>query len=187
MSVKDRQCDIPDNSMLGVMLWCSACKQTKPSNDFYKDRQRKTGHAIHCRMCIARLRVERGYAARHVARSKQYYLDNTNGYRDRQKMLARKRTPEQKRAQDLWKNYRMTLDDFERLLVEQQGVCMICQQTPNRDKDKPARGWHVDHDHKTGTVRGILCGMCNVGIGCFKDSPEILSSAIRYLGGSFVG
>lgn len=43
------------------------------------------------------------------------------------------------------------------------------------------------HDHKTGTVRGILCGMCNVGIGCFKDSPEILSSAIRYLGGSFVG
>jgi hypothetical protein len=40
---------------------------------------------------------------------------------------------------------------------------------------------HVDHDHKTGKLRGVLCMACNYGIGCFKDSEAILRSAIKYL------
>ena len=67
--------------------------------------------------------------------------------------------------------------DVEQMLAMQNGKCAICM-----GKNKGRRcGWCVDHNHKTGKVRGILCGDCNKGIGCLKDSIFILGSAITYL------
>lgn len=40
---------------------------------------------------------------------------------------------------------------------------------------------HIDHDHRTGKVRGILCQACNLGLGKFRDDPALIKSAIRYL------
>ena len=60
------------------------------------------------------------------------------------------------------------------ILKVQNGVCAICQKTDNRKLV-------VDHDHRTGKVRGLLCSSCNTGLGCFKDDQEYLTSAIRYL------
>lgn len=58
------------------------------------------------------------------------------------------------------------------MLAEQDGRCKICGQL---------KKLNVDHDHATGEVRGLLCHGCNVGIGFFRDSPELLRSAIDYL------
>jgi len=65
--------------------------------------------------------------------------------------------------------------DFDRLLAEQGGVCAICRAPDTQ---------HVDHDHRTGWVRGILCFNCNGGLGQFRDSPEFLAGAIMYLKGT---
>lgn len=65
-------------------------------------------------------------------------------------------------------------EDYEALFSRQDGRCAICQvafiKTP-----------HIDHNHATGSVRGLLCGPCNQGVGQFDDSPERLAAAIRYL------
>lgn len=60
----------------------------------------------------------------------------------------------------------------------QQGRCAICG---TREEDAPKRRLHVDHDHTTNVVRGLLCSQCNIGIGQFKDDPVRMLAAIEYL------
>jgi hypothetical protein len=55
--------------------------------------------------------------------------------------------------------------------------CEICNEPLQRGAGKSA----IDHNHETGSLRGILCGKCNMGLGLFKDSTEVLQSAIKYL------
>lgn len=87
-----------------------------------------------------------------------------------------------KRANVLRSNYGLTLDDYNRMLAEQNGVCAICKQ-PERATIKGGglRPLAVDHCHKTGKVRGLLCMHCNQALGKFNDNPGILASAISYL------
>jgi hypothetical protein len=57
-------------------------------------------------------------------------------------------------------------------------VCDICgSQTPGRG----FTGWHIDHDHETGALRGVLCGACNIGLGHFGDDIARMTLAIEYL------
>lgn len=78
----------------------------------------------------------------------------------------------------LKKKYGITPEQFDEMVENQAGVCAICAG-PLED----SRGFrpHVDHSHKTGKVRGILCGRCNHGIGHFRDDPAIIIAALAYL------
>lgn len=71
--------------------------------------------------------------------------------------------------------YGMDADDLHRLYAKQDGRCAICKH-PEGEKRL-----HVDHDHDTGLVRGLLCGNCNALLGHARDSTEILRRAIYYL------
>lgn len=81
------------------------------------------------------------------------------------------------------KNYRLQnlygidLDTYNKMLQEQNGVCKICKGEDNG----PWGTLAVDHCHETGKVRGLLCAMCNKGLGQFKDNQELLKEAIEYL------
>lgn len=86
-----------------------------------------------------------------------------------------------RRARDWWasdikRHYGMTVDQYHGLLNSQGGVCAIC-----RGQNTNGRRYAVDHDHETGTVRGLLCSQCNVGLGMFRDSTSLLTEAISYL------
>lgn len=65
--------------------------------------------------------------------------------------------------------------EYEAMIRDQDGLCAICG---GNNKGRPLI---VDHCHSTKIVRGLLCQRCNVGIGHFKDSAEIVESALRYL------
>ena len=75
------------------------------------------------------------------------------------------------------RDYGISFDDALKMFDEQKGKCKICGD----DMHKGKRGFCVDHDHKTGKVRGILCNHCNSGLGMFKDNTKSLENAIKYL------
>ena len=81
-----------------------------------------------------------------------------------------------KSGQHRLKRYGVTTAQFEAMLAAQGGRCAVCEVT-----EPGARDWHLDHDHNTGLPRGILCVRCNGGLGLFKDSPELMERAARYL------
>lgn len=78
---------------------------------------------------------------------------------------------------DLWKNYRIRKPDYDRMYENQKGCCACCGIHESAFKRK----LHVDHDKKTGLVRGLLCTQCNPGIGYFEHSVGRLKKAVRYL------
>lgn len=82
-----------------------------------------------------------------------------------------------------WKSAGVDAARYQEMLREQGGVCAICRQ-PERHKDglsgKP-KDLAVDHDHKTGAVRALLCSACNTALGLFSDSETLLGEAISYL------
>ena len=74
------------------------------------------------------------------------------------------------------KTYGITIEDYRALELAQNGRCAICGGPPT------GRGrLHLDHDHVTGRVRGLLCSACNTGLGGLKDDPSLLHAAIDYL------
>jgi len=76
-----------------------------------------------------------------------------------------------------WK-YNITQKDYEALLLEQGGKCAICETEEPKGRRNT---WHIDHDHRTGKVRGLLCWLCNSGLGKFKDDEDMLDKAATYL------
>jgi hypothetical protein len=76
------------------------------------------------------------------------------------------------RKYHLKRRYDLTPREFDALLAKQGFLCPICVRRP---------AVHVDHDHVTGRVRGILCEMCNGGLGQFRDNPQSIENAIEYL------
>jgi hypothetical protein len=87
-----------------------------------------------------------------------------------------KQNKESSRWKKIKENYGITKEDYDGLFKSQGFVCAVCGGT-SFGKNGP----HVDHDHKANKVRGILCPLCNVGLGAFRDNVEFLSRAIIYL------
>ncbi len=76
------------------------------------------------------------------------------------------------REYHLRRRYGITGTDFDEMVEAQGGTCAVCDQKPE----------HVDHDHETGMVRGILCFNCNQALGNVRDDPAVLQGLIDYLG-----
>jgi len=85
-------------------------------------------------------------------------------------------------SHNLKKYYGIDANDYNRMLKNQNGVCAICgREERRRDKFGNLMRLHVDHCHKSHTVRGLLCNSCNTAIGHFEDNTEYLQKAILYL------
>ncbi|WP_240489893.1 endonuclease VII domain-containing protein [Actinomadura atramentaria] len=84
---------------------------------------------------------------------------------------------EARRHYRLRRRYGLGAADVDALAAIQRGFCAVCSERPAEN---------VDHCHRTGTVRGLLCGGCNTGMGQFRDDPAVLRRAAEYLCGSLV-
>lgn len=79
------------------------------------------------------------------------------------------------------KLHNIEISDYEEMVKDQENKCKICGMEETRIwKGKPMR-LCIDHDHKTGKIRGLLCHSCNTGLGKFCDNTDLLERAIMYL------
>ncbi len=133
---------------------CTKCKIDKPSKDFRLRMDKKLNSW--CKKCHTAWGVNK--------------KRNTPAYREKAAITRRK--------YDLLKKYGLTVEEWNELLLQQNGVCKICKE-PKRNKTH--KYLVVDHCHKTNKIRGLLCDSCNRAIGLFKDNVELMLKAIEYL------
>jgi hypothetical protein len=154
---------------------CKTCGVAKSLDDFYSNPTGRDGTRPECRACTKAWR--KGWYTENREREIQRVLAWQREHPD---LLAARmeafRAAGKKKVSDrkshLKRKYGLTLDEFDRLLEAQGGVCVICGR---EGVD------HVDHDHNTGRVRGILCFQCNVAIGLLEDDVDRIAAAIAYL------
>lgn len=177
----------------GELKRCSGCKESKPRAHFAANRSMRDGLQACCRECAAAYYRQRRAAQGKRVRPK---VDVPEGHKRCPRCEAIKPHGEwsrnssssdgfasycrscrnaEHRARHLKKKYGLTPADRDALVAEQVGVCAICLS---------AAAEHVDHDHNTGRVRGVLCFSCNAALGQFKDRPEVIQRAISYLEGN---
>lgn len=114
------------------------------------------------------------------AYGKAYYSANRDRVLARQRVYDSTHSNVDRMRKSRMKAFGLTPSDYDALLLAQGGVCKVCGAT------KPGGNGRfvVDHDHKTGKVRGLLCTRCNLMLGCARDDRSILSSASLYLRGA---
>ena len=161
------------------MKRCRICGLSKPFDDFYKNKLGRDGLRPECRECNLAARRAK-YAADptpYIARVKKWQQENSerlNAYR-----RDYRQRPDRKRADrdgHLRRKFGITIDDYERMLAEQNDGCAICGAS------EPDNGsLHVDHDHDSGVVRGLLCVSCNNALGAFRESHDLFRKASDYL------
>ena len=107
------------------------------------------------------------------------YTSRGNGHRRREcnecRSAKRRAThnPERVRAIMLRYKYGISVEEYDQMFKNQDGVCAICH--------KPDKVLCVDHDHNTGEIRGLLCAQCNTALGKFRDDPLLLQRAAEYV------
>jgi len=135
---------------------CIRCGQRKPISEMKKDSRVKRGYSKICKTCTAKY-------------SREWYLKS--GITGSKK----------------WKSPRegFSHDDYLQMLDEQNGCCAICGKEEVVDsKLNKIRRLCIDHCHKTGLIRGLLCMKCNAGLGMFEDDINLLLDSIQYLKGN---
>jgi len=154
------------------MKTCAECHTPKPLDDFKRHAASPDGHTYICKDCLrgrreslSHLTPEERRQRRSETFKKRYASDPE--FRDRLRGHRRK------------SNYGVPPEVYQALLDRQGGDCAICHQPTENGFGQ--RGFHLDHDHETGQIRGLLCLGCNTGLGGFADDPVRLRSAIRYL------
>ena len=140
-----------------------------------------TSQSVVCKTCAKaatrryRLKVDpnKGKPRTHCRNGHEISPENTVTYGDQDRCLP---CVKQAGGRQRLKKYRLSSEEYEAMLSSQSGRCAICEDLMGGGKNE-----HIDHDHVTGQVRGILCSQCNTAIGKFKDSPEIILKAAEYV------
>lgn len=193
---------------------CTVCKESKPFEDFYKQKARKDGLMSFCKLCdharktnylrkknpptrqltlVARELNKQGKKfcprCKEVKNHESFYTtgQSNDGFASYcivcyksidKKHFERKyykRDKEKIRGRNLQKKFGLTLEQYNQMAKAQDFKCAVCKQP------ETSKSLAVDHDHKTGQIRGLLCGRCNPGLGFLKDDPERIRNLVKYL------
>lgn len=133
---------------------CRICDEIKSLDNFQRRSSRTLARRNECSDCFRRLARDR-------------YHSDPDKHRDQMRRTM----------------YGLAPGEYDRMNAEQNGLCAICgsPETSSERYTGRSRKLFVDHHHASGQVRQLLCMRCNVGIGQFRDDPDLLKKAIAYL------
>lgn len=155
------------------MQRCGRCGVDKPLDDFDRDASRKSGRFSYCRPC--RLAYNREWRAKNPTKAREASRQRAAYAREH-----RERNLLSYSDAHRLKKYGGTLEDYDRLAIEQGGLCAICGKAA--EESRPGRPrLHIDHCHVTKTIRGLLCRMCNTALGMMEDDPARMRVAAAYV------
>ncbi len=155
------------------MKKCSKCKQEKELIEFAKDKHNPDGLTYRCKECR-----NLHYNTYYKNNPEKQKLKNDSQKENRKQFYNSEKGIRSSRRSHLKRSFGMSLEEYEDKLKNQNNRCAICNSENSFDK------WGVlavDHDHKTGKIRDLLCFKCNTILGSVNDNPLILQKAINYL------
>lgn len=135
---------------------CWECKEIKSLDDFYFNKTRGK-YTNKCRLC---------------------YNRGMRLYRQELKILRPNYKKNKIRNSNLKRKFGITLDDYNLRVKIQEGKCLICNQERLSSKGKKLA---IDHNHKTGKIRGLLCTRCNTLVGYIEFNIDLLPKVLHYL------
>lgn len=161
---------------------CSKCGETKPQAEYYKDVAAKSGRKALCKTC--KKKYAQIYYAKNrekcVAYIKRYHKENREHIREQRN---KPETLKMNRNNLLLKKYNITLEQYNLMAKTQNNICGICEKPETRKiarlNESPILS--VDHCHKTGQIRMLLCSRCNTILGLIEDDLDLLYLMISYL------
>jgi hypothetical protein len=145
----------PKHPITNGTAYCIKCNTRKPVEEFSRDKSRPNGRSNKCSECD------------------RIYQRNRRKEKPEHCKTLRKRHS--------LKQYGVGVEHYYTLFEEQEGKCAICRLPETQTKKGTLCDLSLDHSHLTGKVRGLLCSVCNPGLGLFKDNPALLEQAIKYL------
>jgi hypothetical protein len=151
---------------------CLACKKERASKWHKEKRMLMKGESEEAKaLRAAKNAKERGYRAA-----------NPEKYREMVQKSKRKNRDNIHKS-EIKRLYGILPEEYDRMMKEQNGVCKICGKEETRKSRTPGKisKLAVDHDHKTGQIRALLCSDCNTGIGKLRDDPFLIDKAAAYL------
>jgi len=159
---------------------CTQCHATKPLNEFYSSfvaRDNAIRCQSECKECTKARKAAylKAHPDRDKATRKAHYEKN-RARRVAESCTWQAANKGRVRTNYLKRNYKLSTEQYDAMLKGQGYQCACCRVTFSEDQ-KPA----VDHCHKTGKVRGLLCANCNRAIGLLYDNPETMLRLADYL------
>ncbi len=153
---------------------CGCCKESKSISEFGMHKCSRDGLRAYCKPCW------NSYKHKWRLANREKHDQHARRKRERDQDW-KSRDPLQfnikQRIYRLRREYGLTEEQFQAMIVENEGRCRCCGKVPGPE------GWGIDHDHKTGEIRGLVCKSCNAGIGLLGDTLERVQLAVDYLSG----
>lgn len=161
---------------------CSSCKEEKDVSEFPKNKGTSSGLNAQCRVCSSKKHAiyYRMNKSKIQDSHRRWRLNNPETHRARGRRWTRK-NPEKAKAMYVRSDHGISMDEFQKMHDSQKGLCKVCSKPERAIYRGKTRSLCIDHNHKTGKIRGLLCHRCNVALGLLEDDFRIVESLLEYI------